>query len=689
MPWRHNFNQRATLLQCLLFARSTAITNHYYLYVVALVLATLVFVIRISIAPSDSGVQYVAVFPAVALAAILGGFRAGLLTALFWSFLATYFLWPSFQTITFDFGEHVILSNVAFLIDAALVCGLVEAMHQSYYRLGAENENLRLAVNAIESTSDGIMVMDYRGRILAVNTAFSEITGYCELEVVDNPPQLLRSDRQAQNFYEGMWRDLNNFGFWQGELWNRKKNGEIYLEFLTINKISSANDEGTRCIGVFQDVTELRRKDDRIHHLAYHDSLTDLPNRLLIRDRTERALAWCHQNNDRAALVFVDLDRFRNVNDEFGHTAGDLLLVEVAERIKKCVRSTDTVARLGGDQFVILLESLLKTENCSYFAQDIIAAISQPIVLSGKEIQIGTSLGIAFFPDDAKDWEELMKHAGAAMFAAKSAERNVFRYFQQGMLDGVKQRLTLEAELRRGIDAGELVLYYQPKIELASGRTAAVEALVRWNHPKRGLMLPNDFIAVAEESNLIVPLGDWVLCEAVRQLSKWVEQGFALKIAINVTARQLETGDLARRIQKLLSDHEVEGRLFEIEVTESMFMKNTEKVVSVLQKLREIGVSIAIDDFGTGYSSLAYLRMLPLDVLKIDRSFVINSDENEQDAHIVKTIVALGHALNLTVVAEGVEKAAHVEQLRLFGCERGQGYYFSKPLPAEQLEAWL
>jgi len=689
MPWRRNFEQDISWIERHLFDGHGRDAKAYTRYLIALALTGCAFAIRLVIAPEDGGIQYVTFFPATALAAIIAGFRAGMLSAVLGAGLACYFFWPPYRAFTFDFAGQVVLSNGVFLIDALLVSGAIEAMHRFYNRFGLVQSDLALAARAIESTSEGIMVTDRNGTIISVNPAFTDITGYSWDEAVGKKPNLLRSQHQAPDFYHDLWRELEEKGRWQGEIWNRRKSGEAYLQWLTINQVHIANSDESRYIGVFHDVTEQRQKDERIRHLAYHDPLTDLPNRSLIQDRIEHALARCHRNGSRGAVIFADLDRFKAINDELGHAAGDLLLKEMAGRIKQRIREMDTLARVGGDEFVILLEDLAAANDCSQFAQDIIDAVLQPMTLRGQEIRVGISLGIAFYPEDGQDLAELLKHADVAMYAAKSAGRNTFRYFQQDMLDGVKERLTLESELRKAIASDELVLHYQPKIELATGRTAAVEALVRWHHPTRGMVPPGDFIPIAEECGLIIDLGDWVLREAVQQLATWQQQGIRIKIAVNVTARQLEKGGLAQRIQELLTRRAVAAKYLEIEVTESMVIEQTDMAVATLQELRNLGLSIAMDDFGTGYSSLAYLRKLPLDVIKIDRSFVMHSDENEQDSQIVKTIIALGHVLNLTVVAEGVETAAQVELLRTLGCERGQGYFFSKPLPAEHLEAWL
>lgn len=368
---------------------------------------------------------------------------------------------------------------------------------------------------------------------------------------------------------------------------------------------------------------------------------------------------------------------------------GDLLLQEVASRMRSRLRTMDTLARLGGDEFVVLMEDVASTEDCAALAQTLIAEIFRPVALNGSTVQVGASLGMAFFPEDGGDPDELMRRADVAMYAAKAAGRNTYRFFQQHMLDEASRGLALEMELRQAVADGELELHYQPKMDLAGGVPVGVEALVRWRHPSRGLVPPGDFIPLAEESDLILALGDWVLDEACRQAGVWRGSGRPLRIAVNVTARQLEKGNLAERIAGLCARHGIPPSALEIEVTESTVMSSPDRAAALLAGLRKIGVAVAIDDFGTGYSSLAYLRRLPLDVIKIDRSFVMHADRDEEDAEIVRTIVALGQNLRLTVVAEGIENAGQEALLKSLACDQGQGYFFSRPVPAAELEAWL
>ncbi|MGE5472428.1 MAG: PAS domain S-box protein [Bacteroidota bacterium] len=550
-------------------------------------------------------------------------------------------------------------------------------------------EQLRLAASVFHNSAEGVMITDAAGNILSVNPAFSTITGYGAAETVGGRPSLLRSEHHKPEFYGDLWRSLSSEGHWQGEIWNRNKSGEAYLQWTTINRIDDAEGNPVRYVSVFHDVTDIRRKDERIQHLAFHDALTGLPNRTLILERLQHAITRSQRESRRLSLTFIDLDRFKGVNDALGHDVGDLLLQEVARRIRGRLRAMDTVARLGGDEFVILMEDLGKASHCASLAEQLIAEIRLPMQLQGHTVEIGASMGMAFFPEDGGDPLELMKRADLAMYAAKAAGRNTYRFFQEEMLERTSRRLNMEIDLRRAIADGSLELHYQPKVSLCSGRPVGVEALVRWRHPVHGLLPPAEFVPLAEESGLIVALGDWVLDEACRQAAIWHEQGRALPIAVNVSARQLDSGDLVERISNLIGRYRITARDLEIELTESTVMANPAGAIVLLARLRALGVTVAVDDFGTGYSSLAYLRRLPIDVLKIDRSFVMDADRDDEDAQIVRTIVALGQTLRLTLVAEGIENEAQAALLKGLGCDIAQGYYYSPPLTAGDLAGWL
>jgi len=552
------------------------------------------------------------------------------------------------------------------------------------------NAELKLAASVFHSTMDGVMISDHAGYILAVNPAFTVITGYSAAEVVGRHVDLRRSNRHDSEFYSQMRAELLRDGRWEGEVWNRRQNGEAYLEWLSIGVVAGDDGRPLRYVSVFNDVTEMRQKDERIRHLAFRDPLTGLPNRAMLLDRLERSLALSPREGEGLGVMFVDLDRFKHINDTLGHEIGDALLQEVARRLTLCLRETDTVARSGGDEFVILLEHVKKLKTFVRVAEKITACLSAPMVLGGHHLHIGASIGIAAFPGDGADAVELMKHADAAMYAAKSAGRGTYRFFQRAMANEAEQHLKLEMSLRSAVSNGELELFYQPKVSLATNAVCGVEALLRWRHPVLGLVSPNNFIPLAEETGMIAALGDWVLEEACRQSRAWRDQGMErLKIAVNVSSRQMQGDGLVERIAELVEKYQISPTDLEIELTESMIMANPEEVSGILARLRATGITIAVDDFGTGYSSLAYLRRLPIDVLKIDSSFVTNADHNEVDAQIVRIIVDLGDVFNLEIVAEGVETASQAEFLKSCGCSITQGFLHSPPLPAAVFRAWL
>jgi len=433
---------------------------------------------------------------------------------------------------------------------------------------------------------------------------------------------------------------------------------------------------------------ELRRSDARLQYLAFHDAMTGLPNRALLLDRLEQLVA--HPGQQPLTVMFLDLDRFKAVNDSFGHGVGDELLREVTRRLTRCLRTSDTVARLGGDEFVVVLSQVAGPEACAHVAQKIIDAVSKPAVVGGRLLQVGASVGIACHPADGSNASELMRNADAAMYAAKTAGRGTYRFFQATMHDQAARRMHLEMELRGALRRGELQLFYQPKVWLSDGAPCGVEALLRWHHAELGWVPPVQFIPLAEESGLICELGDWVLEETCRQRAAWAQQGLGgLRVAVNISARQLEHGDFAAHVAALCTQYGVAPAGLDVELTESVIMANPEEIAGVFERLRRLGVQVAADDFGTGYSSLAYLRRLPIDVLKIDRSFVHNAVLDSVDAEIVRTIIALARALRLQVVAEGVETEDQAEFLRSCGCERAQGYLYARPMPAAQLVDWM
>lgn len=547
----------------------------------------------------------------------------------------------------------------------------------------------QFAASVFHNAIEGIVITDAKGIILSVNPAFTQITGYSADEAVGKNPRLLKSNHHDEAFYRAMWQSIEATGEWKGEVWNRRKGGEVFLESQCIRRVNG--EEGAiHYVAVFNDITEQWRKDQRIEHLAFHDSLTGLANRSLLGDRLRHAIALGERTGDTLAVIAIDLDRFKNVNDGFGHDKGDELLRVVAARLQVVARETDTVARIGGDEFVMILPNPGRPEEIAAIATRIIEGIACPIEVGGLSLRVGTSIGIAVFPNDGRDASSLLKNADAAMYDAKANGTSIYRFFSTAMTDRAHARLHLEMDLRRALEHDELELHYQPKICLHFGVPCGAEVLTRWHHPGRGIISPMMFIPIAEETGLIEPIGNWVLEEACRQLSAWRKSGTMLSsLAVNVSAIQLRHGVLADQVRELLIRYDLPGNALEIELTESAVMNDPAQAIESMKAIRALGVKIAIDDFGTGYSSLSYLKRLPIDTLKIDRSFVMEADRSEDGAVICSTIIGLAKNLNFDVVAEGIETDAQLSYLKGQGCNIGQGYYYSRPLPLPELAKWL
>jgi diguanylate cyclase (GGDEF)-like protein/PAS domain S-box-containing protein len=543
----------------------------------------------------------------------------------------------------------------------------------------------RLSATVFDNSSDAIMVSDHKNRIISVNSAFCEITGYAREEVLGKDPKMLSAGRQQREFYLELWNSLGETGKWSGEIWNRRKTGELYPEWLSISTVKNNHGGITHYVGIFSDITERKQAEERVRHLAHYDALTDLPNRTLFHDRLQQALIQALRSHEQVAVMFIDLDRFKVINDTLGHCVGDLLLQAVAQRLTNCVRQGDTVCRQGGDEFVILLPTIIHAEDAALVAQKILDSVIQPYYLENHELHISSSIGISFFPNDGTSAEILMKNADVAMYRAKDLGRNNYQFYLAVMNERSFERLALETSLRRAIEHGELELYYQPLVGTNDGALIGMEALVRWHHHDLGLILPSQFIPLAEETGLIVSIGEWVLRTACTQAQAWCKQGYGqLRMSVNLSARQFRQPDFVGSVRAIIKDSGFDPHYLELEVTESMLMHNIEDNIITLNELKTMGIRIAVDDFGTGYSSLSYLKRLPIDTLKIDRSFVGEVIENRDDAAIVEAIISMAQSLMLKVIAEGVENQEQQIFLEAHRCDEMQGYYFSHPLPANQ-----
>ena len=548
---------------------------------------------------------------------------------------------------------------------------------------------LRIAATAFE-TQEGILITDRDKHILRVNQAFTRLTGYSAAESIGRTPAMLKSGRHDEAFYRCLWETLTRDKYWQGEIWNQRKNGEIFPEWLTITAVLDADGQVTHYVGVFSDITLRKEADEKIYRLAFYDPLTGLPNRRLLMDRLQQAMASGARSQREGALLFLDLDDFKTLNDTRGHDIGDLLLIEVAERLRDCVRGGDTVARLGGDEFVVMLEDLSEdTQQAAAAARDVgekvLAAINQPFDLQGVEYHGSSSIGISLFRGGGIGMDDLLKHADTAMYQAKASGRNTLRFFDPAMQAQLEMRAALADDLRQALPRRQFKLYYQ--IQVNEQGVAGAEALLRWQHPERGLVLPMEFIPLAEETGLIVPIGAWVLQMACVQLKAWQTDPLTrhLQLAVNVSARQFRQPDFVEQVLDVLKKADVDPlRLgLEFELTESLVLHDIDDSIGKMQALRNVGIRFSLDDFGTGQSSLSYLKRLPLDQIKIDRSFLCDVATDPNDAAIVRTIIGMADNLGLNVIAEGVETEQQRDFLERNGCHAYQGHLFGKPVPIE------
>ncbi|MFZ2541997.1 MAG: EAL domain-containing protein [Gallionella sp.] len=572
-----------------------------------------------------------------------------------------------------------------------------------YYRIRDREDQLRIAATAFE-TQEGIMITDAKGVIVKVNQAFQNITGYSAGEVTGKNPRILSSGRHDKEFYAAIWKSIHSTGTWQGEIWDRRKNGEIFPKWLSITAAKAADGAVTHYVGTHIDITERKAAEAEIQKLAFYDPLTQLPNRRMLIKRLAEALAFSSRSRRTGSLLFIDLDHFKTLNDTLGHDIGDILLQQVALRLTSCLRKNDavarlgefdTVARLGGDEFVVMLEDLSDqileaATSTKIVGEKILDKLNQPYLLSIHEYHGTASIGATLFTGNQKTIDELMKQADIAMYQAKKDGRNTLRFFDPKMQIAINDRSVLEAELRKALEQQQFQLYYQIQVD-SSYRPLGAEALIRWLHPERGLVPPMQFIPLAEETGLILPIGQWVLETACAQIKAWQQEALTrdLVLAVNVSARQFRQTDFVAQVLATVQHHTVTPGLLKLELTESLLLEDIEGVIATMNALNEVGVQFSLDDFGTGYSSLQYLKRLPLDQLKIDQSFVRDIATDSNDKAIVQTIIAMAKSLNFDVIAEGVETEAQRQLLLDMGCTHFQGYLFGKPVPIAQFEVGL
>lgn len=653
---------------------------------VAIGLLVTALLLRFAIAPISAGIPYITFYPAVLGAFYFCDLLIGLLATLLGAGLALYFFVPPDDT--FHFSAFHLFSAVMFVVSSFAMGWFIKQFQKQIV-------SSRIAATAFE-TQQGMTIADQKGTILQVNNSFTRETGYSAEDVIGKNLRLLFSARLDAELYRSIWDSINSSGFWQGEIWNKRKNGEIYPAWLAISAVKDHAGAITHYVSACSDISERKAAEQRIESLAFYDTLTGLPNRALLRDRLQHALIAATRRQRQAALLHIDLDNFKNINDTLGHDQGDLIIKEVVVRLRTCARASDTLARIGGDEFILLLEGPLQDKQdllnqARVIGDKVLAALCQPYAVGESTHHSSASIGITLFGGAEHDnVEEPLKQAELAMYQAKAAGRATLRFFDPQMQATVSARASLESRLREALANNQFLLHYQPQVD-GSGQVTGSEALVRWLDPKRGMVSPGEFIPVAEQSGLILPLGQWVLESACNELARWAsEPAMAhLTVSVNVSARQFHQSSFVELVLDTLKRTGANPKQLKLELTESMLVDDIAGVIAKMNALKGYGVSFSLDDFGTGYSSLAYLKRLPLDQLKIDQSFVRDILIDPNDAAIAKTVIALAESMGLGVIAEGVETEGQRDFLANAGCRAYQGYLFSKPLPLDDFVAIL
>jgi diguanylate cyclase (GGDEF)-like protein/PAS domain S-box-containing protein len=606
--------------------------------------------------------------------------------------IESYFGAPLKTTTGEIIGIIIVMDTKPLYVETALrsVLGLFSNKVALELQRRKVAKELELAASVFNESLEAIIVCDANTNIVRVNPEFTEITGYSLDEVIGEKPTLIKSGYHSKFFYKNLWTIINKQGFWKGEITNKRKNGEIFISWQIIKAVKDSNGQVQQYISLLSDITEKKKTDQQIYRLAHLDMITQLPNRFSFHKLLDNALILASKSSHRLAIMFIDLDHFKLINDTSGHLVGDELLQQVALRLKDVIGSSNVISRFGGDEFTVLLPCIKSTQDIENVANQILEALLSPFTLLSCEVTISASIGIGIFPDDAQDASNLFSCADNAMHSVKESGRSGFNFYTNQMKINAHERVIIERELRQALKLKQFSLNYQPQIDIKTGQVVGVEALLRWFHPSKGFISPGKFISIAEITGLIIPIGQWVIEEACRQLQRWIANGFDdLTMAINLSARQFFQKDLLDTIKNAVQESGVPVSKLEFEITESMMMNNIEETIETLHKVKRLGVQLSIDDFGTGYSSLSYLKRFPLNKLKIDKSFIDGLANDNDDLAIVQAIIGIAHSLHLTVIAEGVETADQFELLEKYNCNEIQGYYFSKPLQEEQATQFI
>ena len=552
------------------------------------------------------------------------------------------------------------------------------------------DEQLLLAHEVFLNTREATIVTDENSKIIDINPAFSEVSGYCREDVIGKTPRMLQSGRQDEQYYKKLWKSLLDMGYWEGEFQNRRKDGQIYIQATKISAVRNDTGQIIRFIAVASDVTQLRAHQHQIEHLAYHDKLTDLPNRVMLADRLKLAIAQAERRKELLGVCYLDLDGFKEINDSWGHDVGDRVLVEIADRLKQNIRAGDTVARLGGDEFIVLLGNVQHIGEIEQAIQRMLSAIAMPFQIENNDAQLTASIGVSIYPDDIEDADMLIRRADQAMYVAKRSGKNQFHLFDSVADRKMRAEHDLSLRLVMALENDEFHLYYQPKVDMPTGKVVGAEALIRWQHPDRGVLPPAEFLPVIENTVFSIKLGEWVITQALRQMAKWSEAGMDMPVSVNISGYHLQRPDFVERLSSLMAEFPtVNHQWLQLEILETTAVEDVDLVSSIIASCAELGVSFALDDFGTGYSTLTYFRRLPTDLLKIDRSFICDMLDDVEDFALVESIIKLAHSFQRKVIAEGVETVEHGLSLMQLGCNLAQGYGIAHPMPADAMPQWV